>query len=196
VVARDASGSIVLSSTWGGPGTWFGAVRLFVGGSASTSIPVTLRSLVRVSGGRGFFSGVMSGRSFGGLLTGGNGRSPGEGQADYYKFNVDRTVNNISAEVSLTTTRATRWRLPHQPRRQHARYGQNNVVGGASGTTLTAYTLNPVPGVWTLIVDFAEPVVGDEISQLFTGTIQFNSVRVTGSGFPTAPGTLWWQAYK
>jgi len=186
----DASGSIVLSSTWGGPGTWFGGGKgSSSGGSASTSIPVTLRSLVRVSGGRGFFSGVMSGRSFGGLLTGGNGRSPGEGQADYYKFNVDRTVNNISAEVSLTNDPGDSvGAYLISPDGNTLGYGQNNVVGGASGTTLTAYTLNPVPGVWTLIVDFAEPVVGDEISQLFTGTIQFNSVRVTGSGLPHSAG--------
>jgi len=139
----------------------------------------------------------MSGRSFGGLLTGGNGRSPGEGQADYYKFNVDRTVNNISAEVSLTNDPGDSvGAYLISPDGNTLGYGQNNVVGGASGTTLTAYTLNPVPGVWTLIVDFAEPVVGDEISQLFTGTIQFNSVRVTGSGLPHSAGTLWWQAYK
>jgi hypothetical protein len=62
-------------------------------------------------------------------------------------------------------------------------YGQNSL-NGTSGTTLTAYALNPVPGTWTLIVDFAEPVVGDEVSQPFTGTIRFNAVRVWAAGLP------------
>ena len=69
-------------------------------------------------------------------------------------------------------------------------YGQNNIVGGAPGTSLTAYTLNPVPGLWTLIVDFAEPVVGDEVSQPFTGSIQFNAVRALAPGLPDNARTV------
>ena len=73
-----------------------------VSGGPSTSIPVTLRSLVQVRNGHGFFSGLRTRGSFGGVVTGGNGRSPGEGQADYYEFNVDRDVNNITANVTLS----------------------------------------------------------------------------------------------
>ena len=176
----DASGSIVLSSALGGP---------------STSIPVTLRSLVQVSNGRGFFSGVLNrgsfggvptGGSFGGVVTGGNGRAPGEGQEDYYQFNVGQSVNSITAGVSLTNDPADAvGAYLVSPDGDTLGYGQNsNSVNGTSGTSLTAYTLNPVPGTWTLIVDFAEPVVGDEISQPFTGTIQFNAVHVVAPGLP------------
>jgi hypothetical protein len=176
----DVSGSIVLSSALGGP---------------STSIPVTLRSLVQVSNGRGSFSGVLNsgsfggvptGSSFGGVLTGGNGRAPGEGQEDYYQFNVGQSVNSITAGVSLANDPADAvGAYLVSPDGDTLGYGQNsNSLSGISGTSLTAYTLDPVPGTWTLIVDFAEPVVGDEISQPFTGTVQFNAVRVAAPGLP------------
>ena len=178
----DSSGSIVLSSSSGvGPDFGMGSGS----DGASTSIPVTLRSLVQVRDGRGSFSGALPGGSFGGVLTGGNGRLPGEGQEDYYEFNVDRSVNNITANVSLTNDPGDSvGAYLVSPDGDTLGYGQNNVVGAASGTTLTAYTLNPVPGTWTLIVDFAEPVVGDEVSQQFTGTIHFNTVRASASGLP------------
>ena len=174
----DTSGSILLSSGFGG---------------SSTSIPVTLRSLVQVSNGRGSFSGVLNrgsfggvptGGSFGGVLTGGNGRSPGEGQEDYYQFNVGQSVKSIAADVSLTNDPGDSvGAYLVSPDGDTLGYGQNSL-NGTSGTTLTAYTLNPVPGTWTLIVDFAEPVVGDEISQPFTGIIQFNAVRAVAAGLP------------
>ena len=69
-----------------------------------------------------------------------------------------------------------------------AGYGQNSL-NGTNGTSLTAYTLHPVAGVWTLVVDFANPVVGDEISQPFTGNIKFNNVSVSAAGLPDSLDT-------
>jgi hypothetical protein len=62
-------------------------------------------------------------------------------------------------------------------------FGQNSV-NGTNTQSLTAFTLDPVPGLWTLIVDFATPVVGDEVSQSFTGTVEFNRVTVSATGLP------------
>ena len=164
VVARtpgspgDAAGSIVLDSPAG-----------------STSIPVTLRSLVD----------VRHGGAFSGMLTGGNGRFPGEGQVAYYQFQVGRGVRDVTANVSLTNDAGNPvGAYLISPGGDALGYGQNNLLGG---TSLTAYTLNPVPGTWTLIVDFAEPVTGNEISQPFRGNISFNKVTVTASGVPNSP---------
>ncbi|MFZ0382616.1 MAG: S8 family serine peptidase [Solirubrobacteraceae bacterium] len=161
----DTSGSIVLGSGFG-----FGGV---------SSIPVTLRSLVEPG----------SGGSFSGVLTGGNGRPNGEGQEEYYEFNVPSGVRDITANVSFPND-------PNDPVGSYLispdgdtlGYGQNSL-NGTNLASLTANTVNPVPGMWTLIVTFAEPTEGNEISEPFTGNIRFNAVRASASGLPDNPST-------
>jgi subtilase family protein len=154
----DASGSIVLSPD----------------GGTATSIPVTLRSLVSPDAG-GRFSGTF---------TGGNGRPPGQGQEQFYAFNVRPGVRDIRADVSFAND-------PSDPVGEYlvspdgdtVGYGQNSVEG-TNGTALSAYTLNPVPGRWTLIVDFAGADMGNEISQPYHGDIRFDTERVRAPGVP------------
>jgi hypothetical protein len=162
----DSSGSIVLTSSGGGLDSYLGP--------ESTSIAVTLRSLVNAA----------SGGAFSGVLTGGNGRDIGEGQEEYYEFNVGHGVRNITANVSLTNDAADPvGAYLISPDGDTLGYGQN-VLNGTSGTSLTAYTLNPVRGTWTLLIAFAEPVVGDEVAQQYTGNIAFNGVRASAAGLP------------
>jgi hypothetical protein len=163
----DAAGSIVLRSDFG-----FGG---------STSIPVTLRSLVQPGSNR---SG-----SFSGLLTGGNGRANGEGQQQYYEFNVPAGVRNISADVSIAndpTDPIGAYLI--SPDGDTLGYGQNSL-NGTSLTALTASAVNPAPGTWTLVVDFSEPVVGNEISEPYTGDIRFNAAKVSAAGLPGSAAT-------
>jgi hypothetical protein len=143
-------------------------------GGTATSIPVTLRSLVQPS----------HGGTFSGNLTGGNGRPNGEGQQQYYEFDVPSGVNDIRADVSFAND-------PSDPAGEYLvspdgdtiGYGQNSLEGNG-GASLSAYAVNPAAGRWTLIVDFAGAEKGNEISQPYHGDVRFNAGGVTGIGVP------------
>jgi Subtilase family/Peptidase inhibitor I9 len=175
--AGDSSGSIVVSSSGDH--------------SEATSLPVTVRSVIDLAHG-GAFSGV---------LTGGNGRPNGEGQQDYYEFSVPAGSKNITANVSLTNDQTDPvGAYLVSPDGNALGYGQNTVgtsvntttgaINFTPGKSLTAYTLNPVAGTWTLIVDFAEPVVGDEVSQPFSGNVRLNGIQASAVGLPDSATEL------
>ena len=183
VQAGDTAGSVTLRSGFG-----FGGDRRHHRPLAGrTSIPVTLRSMIDVA----------HGGAFSGTLTGGNGRSPGEGQTEYYQFNVPSGVRDITANLSFSTdgTDPVGAYLV-SPDGDTLGYGQNYLETGfasgqlalSPGTSLSAYTHDPVPGTWTLIAEFAEPVAGDILSQPFTGNVRFNDVSASSSGLPDSAG--------
>jgi hypothetical protein len=161
----DADGSIVFTSNLGTGGT--------------STIPVTLRSEIDPA----------HGGAFSGTLTGGNGRSPGEGQDEFYEFHVGNGVKDITANVSLANDASdpvAEYLI--SPDGDTLGFGQNSTDGTQTLST-TAYTLNPVPGTWTLIVAFIEPTAGNEISEPYTGDVVFNNVRVSAAGLPDKAST-------
>jgi hypothetical protein len=180
VLAPGQSRTVTVSATAPAtPGDSAGSVVVKSSGGETTSVPVTLRALVDVAGG-GTFSGV---------LTGGNGRPPGQGQQDYYEFNVGAGVQDITANVTLANdANDPVGEYLISPDGDTLGYGQNSL-NGASGLSLTAYTLHPVSGTWTLIVDFAEPVEGNELSDPYTGNIAFNNTGASAAGLPDSAST-------
>jgi hypothetical protein len=167
-----------------GAGDSSGAVVLNAGAAAggAVTVPVTLRGTVAAGLGRG--------GAFSGLLTGGNGRSPGEGQVDTYQFtvpsNLPMLLRDIDADVVLANDPANQVSgYLIAPDGQTMGYGSNYLTTGFNSAgvpiesprrQLSLYTSNPIPGIWTLVIDFTSPVPGNELSDSFTGRIRFNSV--------------------
>jgi hypothetical protein len=170
--AGDTAGSIVVRSNRD-PGQ-------------HTSVAVTLRSRIDLS----------RDGSFHGILTGGNGRPNGEGQTDYYQFRVKPGMHNLTANVTLTNDQGDPvGAYLVDPQGDVQGYGENFLASSFTQTgainlspkkSLTAYTLNPSAGDWTLIVDFAEPIVGDEVSQHYSGSIRVNAVQAFAGGLPNS----------
>ncbi|HVN44043.1 MAG TPA: S8 family serine peptidase [Steroidobacteraceae bacterium] len=167
----DASGSIVVSASGDGSDTYVGIER--------NSIAVTLRSLIQLSHG-GTFSGV---------LTGGNGRPPGEGQENFYQFDVSPNQRSLMVNVMLSNTPTNLIGVYLvNPDGVAVGYGQNtDSATGTPGLAAAAYALNPVPGRWTLILDFPEPITGNEISERFTGNVRLNATWAEAQGLPNNP---------
>ena len=175
----------VKEKTPSSPGDGSGSIVVSSNRTSATSIPVTLRSKINVSGG-GAFSGT---------LTGGNGRPNGEGQEEYYEFSVPSGVKNIAASVTFPNN-------PGQPAAEYLispdgeplGYAQNqDPLTGNLSSGLTAYTVNPAAGTWTLIVaftqqdsstDITEPTVGNKVSEPYNGKVSFNTNNASATGLP------------
>ena len=184
-LAPGQSQTVTVSATTPSrPGNASGSVVVTPSGGGGTSISVVTRSVVEPS------SGSSGGGSFSGTLTGGNGREGAQGQQQYYNFNVPSGVNDITANVKLTNDAGDPVGVYLvNPDGDVLGFGQN-TFNGTSTLGATAYASDPIPGKWTLIIDFAEPVKGDEISQPYSGNVAFNAVNVKASGLPDGKSTV------
>jgi hypothetical protein len=191
-LAPGATGTVHIAAIVpAGAGDSSGALVLDAGMPAggAVTVPVTLRGTVTV--------GLGTGGTFSGALTGGNGRSPGEGQVASYQFTVPSSLpvllRNIDADVTLANDPANQVSgYLIAPDGQTMGYGSSYLTTGfdkgvpveAPQRQLSVYTSNPIPGVWTLIVDFTSPVPGNELTDPFSGRIRFNSVQFSRGALP------------
>jgi hypothetical protein len=177
--AGDSSGSVVFATSAAGGGP--------------VSVPVTLRGQVQTG------SGVTA--KFSGVLTGGNGRAPGEGQVAAYSFNVPSgspaPLRDVDVDLALANDPANQVSAYLiAPGGETMGYGSNYLTTGFSSSgvptesakrQLSLYASNPAPGPWTLIIDFTSPVPGNELSDPFSGQIRFNGVSAGRGALPNSP---------
>jgi hypothetical protein len=177
--AGDSSGALVLD-----------------GGGGAVSVPVTLRGMVAAT--------APGGGSLRGVLTGGDGRAPGEGQVAAYQFTVPArwpdALRSVTADVVLANDPANQVSgYLVAPDGQTTGYASNYLTTGftSSGVPietperqLSVYTADPVPGTWTLLIDFTSPVPGNELADPFTGRVRFNITRAGRGGLPASPSVV------
>jgi Subtilase family len=198
VLAPGASGVVHVSALVpAGAGDSSGSV-VFATGSATTgggpvSVPVTVRGQVQ--------TGLGVTGKFSGLLTGGNGRAPGEGQVAAYSFNVPSNLpvllRSLDIDVVLANDPANEVSgYLVAPGGETMGYGSSYLTTGFSSSgvpvesptrQLSLYTSNPIAGVWTLIIDFTSPVPGNELSDPFTGQVRFNATSFSRGTLPDSP---------
>jgi hypothetical protein len=168
----DAAQSIVLDSSDG----------------TRTTIPVTVRTLVRLGG--------PHGGTFTGVLTGGNGRG-NPAQSNTYAFDVPAGQRDIDVSVALPNPLDAVVAFLTDPEGNTVANSSNitfdssfsNIIGTG---TVDVYKDNPQPGRWTLALDWLPPVAETSFAELsapFTGRVQFNQVHAR-SNLPGGAATL------
>ena len=71
-------------------------------------------------------------------------------------------------------------------------YGQNSAVtstGTTPSTSLSAFVRDPAEGTWTLILAFAEPTLGTELSEPYWGQIRLGAIPVVAPQVPDSAST-------
>jgi hypothetical protein len=146
--------------------------------SGRTTVPITIRTYVPMG---------RQGGTFKGVLTGGNGRSGSQAQTNTYFFNVPPGEANIDVSIALKTD-------PGEPLvgylvgplGETVGYSSNYTVvpksatklGPGSTRFLQMYNVAPEPGQWELVLQWVNPVTGNELSEPFSGAIRFDRVDV------------------
>jgi len=158
------------------PGDTAQSIVLSTVGGATNTVPVTVRTLVPLGGSGGAFSGV---------LTGGNGRG-NPSQMNTYAFNVPAGKRDLDVSASFADAGDGVVALLQDPQGETVASSssvtldntQQNVI---STGTVNVYKDSPEPGTWYLVLDWLQPVSGSELSEPFSGKVQFNRVNVSSN---------------
>jgi hypothetical protein len=145
--------------------------------TARTTIPVTVRTIVALT---------KSGGTFSGVLTGGNGRGGAPGQTNTYVFNVPKGERDLDVSVALSTDpQDTVIGYLVDPNGQVLAYSSNDTTDNFGTPIATPwvnlYHVDPQAGQWEVLLDWVNLVSGSELTEPFTGSIQFDQVHVTSN---------------
>jgi hypothetical protein len=191
-LAPGASGTFTMSvRTKSTPGDKAGALVLTTrrhtpGVPATTTVPVTLRSLIPAGT-----------ESFRGVLNGGNGREITTGQAEFYNLDVPSGAPELNASVKLANDPNNQmYDELVSPTGDALAFGANDTLVTVDGELAEQpqlgsqlHVLNPAAGQWTLIVAFIPTVSGNRISEPFRVTTSQTPVAASAKHLPNSSAT-------
>ncbi len=167
------------------PGDTAGSLQLSTALGVRTSVPISLRSVLRASGQPVEFRGVVGG---------GNGRTPGGvAQSNTYYLHVPHGAPSLSVGVVLgdQPTRGTIYNAYLVSPSGHALSSVSNVRTSAAGPVTTGgvqlYANHPAAGRWRMVLEATNPVAGTVLGQPFTGTVSLAAQPV--SAYPNLPNS-------
>ncbi|HVV21398.1 MAG TPA: S8 family serine peptidase, partial [Pseudonocardiaceae bacterium] len=187
-LAPGQSGTLhVTAKTPTNPGDSVAAVEVDTAAHQHFAIPLILRSLVP-NDNHGDFAGV---------LTGGNGRGGAPAQTNTFQFDVPPKQHDVDVSVSLqgSVDQGVLGFLV-SPDGQIVSQATNVLSVDDSGTpteygsSLQGYKRDPLPGRWTYVVVFQNPVSGAATREPFAGQVRFNQVKVDATNVPTSAKTV------
>jgi hypothetical protein len=142
-------------------------------------IPIALRTLIPTG---------PNGGSFGGMLTGGNGR-PGAGPTQTYAFDVPPGVHNMSLALQVSDPLYLLEGVLVDPNGMQLSVQADVDEAGNLTAAMQLDRANPMPGRWRFILLLNYFTSGNQTSLPFTARIGFNTAQVTvgAPGLPNDP---------
>jgi hypothetical protein len=137
----------------------------------TNTIPVTIRTLAK------------TGTTFHGVLTGGNGRGNPAVQSTY-AFKVPGGKKDIDVGVVFNDINDGVVAFLQDPQGNNVAQASNLYDGAPLSNSVNVYKDHPAGGMWTLVLDWLQPVSGTRISTPFTARVDFNKV-LTSSNLPS-----------
>ncbi len=146
------------------------------GGTAVTSIPVTLRTTIPLNN---------KGGSFTGTLTGGNAR-PGAGPTQTFEFTVPNGPSNMSLNLSVSDPGYLLEGLLVDPHGMQLSVQANVDANGNLQGALQQFRASPEPGVWHFVLLQNFYSSGNQTSLSFNAHIGFNTAQYSASQVPNS----------
>jgi Subtilase family/Peptidase inhibitor I9 len=183
-LAPGASGSFTVTVRLPAQAGSTGArLVLGTGHAGDGTLPIALRSLVRLTGAGGAFQGT---------LTGGNGRPVFGGQTVTFQFDVPAGERALDLALRLRDPDYNLTGFLVDPADQPVDIQSTAPITASANaftSTMQFFQRTPRAGRWTAVLALNAPLTGQNLREPFTGSISFAPGAAVATGVPGSAGT-------